>query len=70
MSWGHWDGDVAVYPEYEASKETIDTQQWKTIYQLTSELEQKVFEISLVWEDGRKTKWKTIKQEDSGWITL
>ena len=70
VSWGHWNGDVAVYPEYEASKKTIGTEQWKTIYQLTSELEQKVFQVSLVWEDGGKTKWKTIKQGVSGWVTL
>ena len=67
VSSGH--GDEAVYPEYEAFKETKGTEKWKIARQLASELSQKVFEVSLVWEDGGKTKWKTIKQED-GWITL
>ena len=67
-SSGH--GDEAAYPEYEAVKETKGTEKWKKARQLASELELKRFEVGLVWEDGGKSKWKMIKQEDYGWITL
>ena len=68
VSSGH--GPEAAYPEYEAFKETNDTEKWKIARQLASELSQKAFEVGLVWEDGGKTKWKKIKQGDSGWVRL
>ena len=68
VSSGH--GDEAAYPEYEVVKETKGTEKWREARQLASELELKRFEVGLVWEDGGKSKWKMIKQEDYGWITL
>ncbi|MFC1909575.1 hypothetical protein ACFLXD_07030, partial [Chloroflexota bacterium] len=63
-------GDISEYPEHEALNGITGIEQWKIIRQLTSELEQKVFKVRLMWEDGGKTKWKKIKQKDGGWITL
>jgi len=68
VSSGH--GDEAAYPEYEAFKETTGIEQWKETRHIASELKQKVFKVGLVWEDGRKTKWKMIKHKNHGWITL
>jgi len=67
-SSGH--GDEAAYPEYGTLMKTNDIEKWKIARQLLSELSQKAFKVCLVWEDGGKTKWKTIKQQDHGWITL
>ena len=60
----------AFRPEYNALMNTNDTEKWKEANQLVSELKQKAFHVCLVWEDGGKTNWKKIKQEDSGWISL
>ena len=62
--------DTGVYPEYNALIRPNDIEEWKIARQLALELEQKVFKVRLVWEDGGKTKWKMIKQEYHGWITL
>jgi hypothetical protein len=69
VSTGHG-VDTGVYPEYGALMKTNDIEEWKIARQLLSELSQKVFEVGLVWEDGGKTKWKIIKREVKGWITL
>jgi len=61
---------VPIHPEYSAVEETKGSEKWKRASQLASELGKKAFHVCLVWEDGGKTKWKKIKQEDSGWITL
>ena len=65
VSTGHG-VDKGVYPEYKAFIETKDIEKWKIARQLASELEQKVFEVGLVWEDGGKTKWKKMDQKDKG----
>ncbi len=71
VSSGH--GIDKVYPEYETLMKTNnpnDMEKWKIARRLASELSQKAFKVRLIWEDGGKTKWKTIKQQDRGWITL
>jgi hypothetical protein len=41
------------------------------IRQIASELNQKAHKVCLVWDDGRKTKWKRISQKDYGsWVKL
>ena len=67
-SSGH--GDEAAYPEYEAFAKTEATEEWEIARQLASKLEQKAFKVRLVWKGGGKSKWKLIKQEYHGWITL
>ena len=71
VSTGHG-VDTGVYPEYGALMKTNDMEKWKIAKQLLSELRQKAFEVGLVWEDkpSKKPKWRIIKQEDYGWITL
>ena len=71
VSTGHG-VDTGVYPEYDALMKTNDIEKWKIARQLLLELSQKVFEVGLVWEDkpSKKPKWRIIKQEDYGWITL
>ena len=59
-----------IHPEHSALMETNDVEKWKEASQLVSELGKKAFHVCLVWEDGGETKWKKIKQEDHGWITL
>jgi len=71
VSTGHG-VDTGVYPEYDALMKTNDIEKWGKSRQLLSELNQKGFEVGLVWEDkpNKKPKWRKINQEDEGWITL
>jgi hypothetical protein len=59
-----------IHPEYSAVEETKGSEKWEKASQLALELGKKAFHVCLIWEDGGKTKWKKIKREVHGWVTL
>jgi len=62
-------GDDAAYSDYDAIIQAKDTEEWKVPRQLASTLAEKTIEIGLVWDDSRKTTWKTIPKEKFGeWV--